>query len=74
MLGLFSPAEMPLAVREGIASAVQDALALPEIVQRLEGAGLAPRGTSPGEFAIILDEQRAKWAAIAREHNIQSRQ
>ena len=74
MLGLFSPKEMPLDVREAIASAVRDALAMPEIAQRLEGAGLAPRGTSPAEFARILEEQRTKWATIAREHNIKPRQ
>jgi len=27
-------------------------------------------GTTPSEFAAILETQRAKWAAIAREHDI----
>ena len=29
------------------------------------------RGTSPAEFATLMDAQRVKWSAIAREHNIE---
>jgi tripartite-type tricarboxylate transporter receptor subunit TctC len=32
--------------------------------------GMAAHGTTPAEFAAILDEQRAKWAAIAHDHSI----
>ena len=74
LLGLFGPSEMRMEVREQIASAVTEVLRMPGMVQKLEGAGLAPRGTSPAEFAKILDEQRAKWAQIAREHAIEPRQ
>jgi hypothetical protein len=31
---------------------------------------MAAHGTTPSEFAAILDEQRAKWAAIAQDHGI----
>jgi hypothetical protein len=33
--------------------------------------GLIARGTTPAEFATIMDGQRAKWSAIAREHKIE---
>ena len=32
--------------------------------------GLRPLGTTPAEFRSTLDEQRAKWTAIARAHDI----
>jgi tripartite-type tricarboxylate transporter receptor subunit TctC len=70
-LGLFGPRDMPAHVRERIASEVQDILKMPDIQERLTNVGLIPRGTTPAEFAAVLDTQRAKWAAIVREHNIE---
>jgi tripartite-type tricarboxylate transporter receptor subunit TctC len=71
LLGLFGPRDMPSKTIEPISADVRSTLANPEVKQRLTNLGLLPRGTTPIEFAAILDEQRAKWAAIAREHNIQ---
>ena len=70
LLGLFGPRDMPLALRDRIAADVRAFLQEPDVAQRLTNAGLVGRGTTPAQFAEILDEQRAKWAAIAREHNI----
>lgn len=73
LLGLFGPKDMPLSLRERIASEVRDALREPEIKNRLATLGLVARATTTAEFATILDEQRAKWAAIARDHDIKPR-
>jgi len=70
LLGLFGPKEMAPDVRERIAADVRAILNEPEVNQRLTNLGLLAYGTTPAEFAKIIDEQRAKWAAIAREHNI----
>jgi tripartite-type tricarboxylate transporter receptor subunit TctC len=70
LLGLFGPKDMPADLRERIASDVRAILAEPEVKQRLTSVGLLTRGTTAAEFGRILDEQRAKWAAIAREHDI----
>jgi tripartite-type tricarboxylate transporter receptor subunit TctC len=70
LLGLYGPKHMTSELRERIASQVQALLREPDVKQRLTNLGLAVRGTSAAEFAAILDEQRAKWAAIAREHDI----
>jgi tripartite-type tricarboxylate transporter receptor subunit TctC len=73
LLGLFAPKDMSADLREWIATEVRDLLAAPEVKQRLTNVGLVPRGTSAAEFAAILDEQRAKWAAIAAAHGIKPR-
>jgi tripartite-type tricarboxylate transporter receptor subunit TctC len=73
LLGLFGPKDMPDELRERIASEVRAILAEPEVKERLTSLGLVARGTSAAKFAKILDEQRAKWAAIAREHDIKPR-
>lgn len=70
LLGLFGPQSMASELRERIASEVQAILHQQETKQRLTNLGLVARGTSAAEFAAILDEQRAKWAAIASAHGI----
>jgi tripartite-type tricarboxylate transporter receptor subunit TctC len=70
LLGLFGPKSMAVEQRENIASEIQAILARTEVKQRLTNLGVVARGTSSAEFAAILDEQRAKWAAIARAHGI----
>lgn len=70
LLGLFGPKDMPPALQERIASEVRDALNDAEVSKRLTNLGLRPLGTTPAEFRSVLDEQRAKWAAIARAHDI----
>ena len=71
LLGLFGPRDTPSENVELISADLRNVIAKPQAKQRLTNLGLVPRGTTPVEFATILDEQRAKWAAIAREHNIQ---
>jgi tripartite-type tricarboxylate transporter receptor subunit TctC len=70
-LGLFGPKDMSTHLQERIASEVRDIVREPEIQNRLTNIGLIARGTTPAEFATIIDTQRAKWSAIAREHNIE---
>jgi tripartite-type tricarboxylate transporter receptor subunit TctC len=70
LLGLFGPHSMASDLRERIASEVRAILHQEDVKQRLTNLGLAARGTSAAEFAAILDEQRAKWAAIASAHGI----
>lgn len=74
MLGLFGPKDMPLELRSRVAADVKSAVAAPEVAERLRGAGLAVRGSTPEEFLAVLDQQRAHWDAIARDHNVQPRQ
>jgi tripartite-type tricarboxylate transporter receptor subunit TctC len=68
MLGLFGPKEMGAVTRERIAASVQAVLREAEISGRLTSVGYVARGTTPAEFAAIIDQQRAKWAAIAQAY------
>jgi tripartite-type tricarboxylate transporter receptor subunit TctC len=70
LLGLFGPKDMPHALQERIASEVHDILKEPEAKKRLINLGLRTLGTTPAEFRSVLDEERAKWAAIARALDI----
>jgi tripartite-type tricarboxylate transporter receptor subunit TctC len=55
---------------DGIAAEISDVLAVPAVITTLANIGMAARGTSPGEFAAALNEQRTKWDAIAHEHSL----
>ena len=70
LLGLFGPKDMSPALQERIASEVREILKEPEVEKRLINLGIRPRGTTPGEFRSVLDEERAKWTAIARANDI----
>jgi tripartite-type tricarboxylate transporter receptor subunit TctC len=70
LLGLFGPKDMPPALQKRIASEVHDILKEPEVKKRLISLGLRSIGTTPAEYRSVLDEERAKWAAIARAHDI----
>ncbi|MFZ0852620.1 MAG: tripartite tricarboxylate transporter substrate binding protein, partial [Hyphomicrobiaceae bacterium] len=70
LLGLFGPKDMSPALQERIASEVREILKEPEVEKRLINLGIRPRGTTPVEFRSVLDEERAKWTAIARANDI----
>jgi tripartite-type tricarboxylate transporter receptor subunit TctC len=70
-LGLFGPKEIPVALQDRLASEVREILADADIRTRLTNVGLVARGTTPAEFAALMNTQRAKWSAIAREHKIE---
>jgi tripartite-type tricarboxylate transporter receptor subunit TctC len=73
-LGLFGPKDMAPALQERIALEVREILKEAEVQTRLTNLGLLIRGTTPAEFRAVIGEQRAKWAAIARDHDIKPRQ
>jgi tripartite-type tricarboxylate transporter receptor subunit TctC len=70
LLGIFGPKGMPSAIREQVAQDVSAIVQEPEVAQRLTSVGLVARGGTPAEFDAVLTEQRAKWATIAREHDM----
>jgi tripartite-type tricarboxylate transporter receptor subunit TctC len=70
LLGMFGPKDMPIDLRERIAADMADVLSRPDVKERLASFGLVAHPTTPAEFASILDSQRAKWTAVARENNI----
>jgi tripartite-type tricarboxylate transporter receptor subunit TctC len=61
---------MPLELRERIAADVQALARDPAISQRLTSLGMAARASTPSQYAATLAEQRARWAALARAHDL----
>jgi tripartite-type tricarboxylate transporter receptor subunit TctC len=70
-LGFFAANAMTAELRERISSNIRTVLQDPEVRDRLAKLGLLPRGSTPGEFETLIEEQRARWQAIARTNNIE---
>jgi tripartite-type tricarboxylate transporter receptor subunit TctC len=64
--GLFAPAGTPAIAVEQIAAAMLGALAEPEIVARLAGAGFTPDPLPPAPFAAFQQAEVARWADMVR--------
>ena len=63
--GFFGWRDMPIALRDSIATQVRAIAADPATKERLAAIGIVARGSTPEEFAAAIEEQRVKVAAIA---------
>jgi tripartite-type tricarboxylate transporter receptor subunit TctC len=68
--GLVAPRGTPKAVIDKLHGAVQVALRLPEVKERLLGVGVEAIETSPAAFGKLIDDDIAKWIKVARPLNI----
>jgi tripartite-type tricarboxylate transporter receptor subunit TctC len=64
--GFFGWRDMPTELRERISADIRAIAADPAIQDRLAGMGSVARGSTPAEFAAIIEQQRVKVAAIAK--------
>jgi tripartite-type tricarboxylate transporter receptor subunit TctC len=62
--GLLAPAATPGAVVEKVSADANAVLALPEVKERLLALGSEPSGNKPGEFAVFIRDDQAKWAKL----------
>jgi len=70
--GLLAPAGTPGEIVAKLASAVAQALRVPEVRERLAQDGAEPIGNGPAEFSVLVKSELEKWAAIARAANIRA--
>ncbi len=68
--GLFGPAKMDPKLAESIVAEVGNILRDPEIVAKFEAVGAVPTPVTPAEFAQRIEQDRARWAVVIKEHNI----
>ena len=71
--GIVAPAGTPQAVLDRLSNAIGDAIARPELQERLRALGMEPVQTSdPREFSAFFDSEVKRWAAIARASGLQA--
>ena len=70
-LGLMAPRGTPAAVIERLQAATAEALAAPEVKERLAGSALIPVGNKPAEFDAVIRADIEQWSKLARELGLQ---
>lgn len=64
---LAAPAGTPTAIVDRLNQELRHALQLPEVVDKLQRAGLVPNGGSPGAMAQIVAEDVERFAALVKD-------
>lgn len=64
--GLLAPAGTPPDIVSRLQQEVAKALNLPLIKERLSAQGAIPSGSTPQEFARLIDAEIAKWATVVK--------
>jgi tripartite-type tricarboxylate transporter receptor subunit TctC len=68
--GVVVPQGTPQPVVDRISEALEQALATPDVQQRLDTAGCEPRSAPPRQFADIIKADVALWAKVVKEAGI----
>ncbi|SMP60955.1 Bug family tripartite tricarboxylate transporter substrate binding protein [Noviherbaspirillum suwonense] len=64
--GVYGPAGMPADVVQAVSRAYSDALAMPEVKEKLLQAGFSPRGSSPQELTELGRAEYERLGKVAR--------
>jgi tripartite-type tricarboxylate transporter receptor subunit TctC len=70
--GILAPAGTPKPVVTKLNAEINRILALPEVRQRLQDAGIEVGGGTPQQFADFIGSEMLKWAKVARDAGIQA--
>lgn len=68
--GLMAPAGTPTAILDKLQRETVRILALPDIRQRFDQLGIDPIGSSPAEFAAVIQSETPLWAKVIREAGV----
>jgi len=69
--GVLAPAGTPKAVMDKLNAGINQALAAPDVRERLLAAGIEPAGGSPAQFSGFIQTEMVKWAKVAKNAGIQ---
>lgn len=62
--GLVVPAKTPKDVVQQLSKAVIEAMKSPDVASKIKDLGVDPTGTTPEEFAKIIQEDRKRWVPV----------
>jgi tripartite-type tricarboxylate transporter receptor subunit TctC len=68
--GVFVPHGTPGAIVTKLNTALNQAIALPEVKERFEQLNVDSRATTPEEFRAFVKEQMERWSKVVKEANI----
>lgn len=66
-MGLLAPKATPTAIVERLNRELKATLAVPEVRQHLDDAGIEIVGSTPDEFGAFFREERDRWSRVVKE-------
>jgi tripartite-type tricarboxylate transporter receptor subunit TctC len=69
--GIVGPANLPPSIVATLNKAINDALADPQLRERLAGEALEPMPMTPEQFGQYIRDDIAKWTEVAKERSIE---
>ena len=69
--GLLAPAGTPKAVVAQLSAESARILKLPDVSKRISELGADPVGSTPEEFAALIQSEIAKWAKVIKDANVE---
>lgn len=70
--GFFAPAKTSKDVIAKLNQALNQALADPDIIKRIEGHGAEVKSSTPEELGALVNNDLAKWRAVVQRANLQA--
>jgi tripartite-type tricarboxylate transporter receptor subunit TctC len=64
---VFAPSRTPRAIVDKVSAEFARAIRLADVRERIEPQLIQPVGSTPGELAVFLNKELAKWGAIVKE-------
>jgi tripartite-type tricarboxylate transporter receptor subunit TctC len=71
-IALLAPAATPGAVIAKVEADVKEAVAAPDIVEKLVGQGAVPRSSTPKELQAVIDADLKRYSRIIREQQLKA--
>ncbi len=68
--GLVGPGRMPAALARRMNEDVNKALAMPDVIEKLDASGAEDGGGSVEKFAEFMRAEQLKWARVIKEANV----
>lgn len=70
--GMVAPAATPAQIVVKLNAALVKVMAMPDVRQRLEAAGMEAGSSTPEQFRSLMAGERAKWAALIKKVGMQA--
>jgi len=69
-IGILAPAGTPKEIVDKVSSDVREVLASDEVKLKLIELGAVPAGTTPAQFAALIDSDRKRYAQVIKDKKI----
>jgi len=71
-IALLAPSGTPQAIVDQVGADIKEAVATPEVKEKLIAQGAVPQASTPRELQALIDTDRLRYSRIIREKNLKA--